>query len=394
MIGRQTCGLSSTHEQLRTGTRALPPCEVTAVDGSLVLSQTLPLLGKRYKFIRNVGHGTFSQILLCKDTYAVDSDDQPRPGCAQVVAIKVMNRKYGAIGVQELEMLRFLNSRDTGDCAHLARVVSAFDFYGHFCIVMKRLGSSLLALQRNWSTPRSLLPSVAPHAFLAPLRKLSVQVLSSLLYLERSGVIHADIKPENILSDDLRDRHDCPTGSDLKASMEHATLRAGRFRLIDFGNSMLCENAPMYYDDFEVQSLCYRAPEVLLGLPFGPPIDMWSFGCVLAELVTGSALFIGKNRRELLTKMANLLGPLPVAVFAKAKFFPVFNAEEPGQFSRVDLDNTPGGKDIWELRRAKLKEHLGTKDMPLVDFLDRSVCHCTVTVVQLFRPSMSQVLAV
>ena len=81
-------------------------------------------------------------------------------------------------------------------------------------------------------------------------------------------------------------------------------------------------------------------------------------------------------------------------MFAKAKFFPVFNAEEPGQFSRVDLDNTPGGKDIWELRRAKLKEHLGTKDMPLVDFLDRSVCHCTVTVVQFFRPSMSQVLAV
>jgi hypothetical protein len=49
-----------------------------------VLSSALPLLGGRYRFIRDVGHGTFSQILLCADTYAVDADGKPRRGCAQV----------------------------------------------------------------------------------------------------------------------------------------------------------------------------------------------------------------------------------------------------------------------------------------------------------------------
>jgi serine/threonine protein kinase len=47
---------------------------------------------------------------------------------------------------------------------------------------------------------------------------------------------------------------------------------------------MLAQHGTLYHDDFEVQSLCYRAPEVLLGRPFGAPIDMWSLGCVLAEL--------------------------------------------------------------------------------------------------------------
>jgi serine/threonine protein kinase len=167
-----------------------------------------------------------------------------------------------------------------------------------------------------------------------------------------------------------------------EGGQEEAGHHIGRFRLADFGNAILVENASLYYDDFEVphpphthtnafsnafsnansaveggggrhgrglprsltctcsslrrtsqvQSLCYRAPEVLLGLPFGAPIDMWSFGCVVAELVTGSTLFGGRSRRELLGKMAALLGPLPRPVFAKAKFFPVFHAEDPGQF--------------------------------------------------------------
>ncbi len=44
-----------------------------------------------------------------------------------------------------------------------------------------------------------------------------------------------------------------------------------------------------------IQSRFYRSPEVILGLPYSMPIDMWSFGCILAELYTGYPLFPGKN---------------------------------------------------------------------------------------------------
>lgn len=47
-----------------------------------------------------------------------------------------------------------------------------------------------------------------------------------------------------------------------------------------------------------IQSRFYRSPEVILGLPYGLPIDMWSFGCILAELYTGYPLFPGENEVE------------------------------------------------------------------------------------------------
>ena len=108
--------------------------------------------------------------------------------------------------------------------------------------------------------------------------KVAAQLLAALSLLHRSGVIHADIKPENIL---LRDND--------------ATCCA--VKLADFGNAMNAteEDTAMYYGSFELQSLWYRAPEVILGLPFSCAIDMWSAGCVLAELYLGEPLFVGAD---------------------------------------------------------------------------------------------------
>ena len=96
-----------------------------------------------------------------------------------------------------------LSSADSNDCARIVRTVSAFDFHGHFCIVMVRLGSSLLHWRRQQHLSLSRLPASMGDAqtlMIRPLRKLVIQLLSSLLFLHRRGVIHADMKPENILT--------------------------------------------------------------------------------------------------------------------------------------------------------------------------------------------------
>ncbi|PIK48715.1 putative homeodomain-interacting protein kinase 3, partial [Apostichopus japonicus] len=56
-------------------------------------------------------------------------------------------------------------------------------------------------------------------------------------------------------------------------------------KVIDFGNAIHCvyDELALYYDDYELQTIVYRAPEVICGLPFGTEIDLWSVGCILAE---------------------------------------------------------------------------------------------------------------
>ena len=58
-------------------------------------------------------------------------------------------------------------------------------------------------------------------------------------------------------------------------------------KVIDLGSSCFISDHLSSY----VQSRSYRAPEVILGLPYDQKIDIWSFGCILAELLTGSVLF-------------------------------------------------------------------------------------------------------
>lgn len=58
-----------------------------------------------------------------------------------------------------------------------------------------------------------------------------------------------------------------------------------------------------------IQSRFYRSPEVILGMSYGLPIDMWSLGCILAELFTGYPIFPGENEQEQLACIMEVFGP-------------------------------------------------------------------------------------
>jgi len=123
---------------------------------------------------------------------------------------------------------------------------------------------------------------------LSLIRKIAYQVLTSLYFLSPSGtnIIHSDLKPENIL---LRE----PTKSGVK--------------IIDFGSS--CRRNEQIYT--YIQSRFYRAPEVILGLPYSQAIDMWSLGCILVELHTGEPLFPGDNETHQLGIISEVFGMVP-----------------------------------------------------------------------------------
>jgi dual specificity tyrosine-phosphorylation-regulated kinase 2/3/4 len=104
--------------------------------------------------------------------------------------------------------------------------------------------------------------------------------------LRDENVIHCDLKPENIL---LKS----PDKSGIK--------------VIDFGSSCFSNERIYTY----IQSRFYRAPEIILGIPYTAAIDMWSFGCILAELYTGFPLFPGESEMEQLSLIMEIKGIPP-----------------------------------------------------------------------------------
>jgi dual-specificity kinase len=84
--------------------------------------------------------------------------------------------------------------------------------------------------------------------------------------------------------------------------------------LIDFGNATWEHQ----YHSSIVSTRHYRAPEVILGLPWSYPCDMWSLGCILAELLSGDAVFQTHDNLEHLAMMEAVLGRIPPALARRA----------------------------------------------------------------------------
>lgn len=151
----------------------------------------------------------------------------------------------------------------------------SFYFRGHLCISTELLSMNLYELIKAYEFKGFPLTLI---------RRFAKQILSSLVMLKGKRVIHCDLKPENILL-----AH--PLHSEIK--------------VIDFGSSCF-ENEKVYT---YIQSRFYRSPEVILGMSYGMPIDMWSLGCILAELLTGYPIFPGENEQEQLACIMEIFGP-------------------------------------------------------------------------------------
>lgn len=162
--------------------------------------------------------------------------------------------------------------------------------------------------------------------------------------MKEIGIIHCDLKPENILF--------------TSASCE-------RVKIIDFGSACTDFKAGFSY----VQSRFYRSPEVVLGLPYNHAVDMWSFGCIIAELITGTPLFPALNEKELLEFFIIRIGLPPpdmVEQCRKRKIFFDSNGKLiKSRVSRIPYNSEPRSDSI---RRTLHRE----KDDSLIDFIEVS----------------------
>lgn len=173
------------------------------------------------------------------------------------------------------------------------------------------------------------------------IRRFTKQILASLVLLFHHRVIHCDLKPENI----------------LLAHPLHTEIK-----VIDFGSSCF-ENEKVYT---YIQSRFYRSPEVILGMSYGMPIDMWSLGCIMAELYTGYPIFPGENEQEQLACIMEIFGQPEKHVMDKSRRRKIFFDSHGKPRQTV----SPKGRR----RRPHSKElHQALKcdDQPFLDFIAR-----------------------
>jgi len=240
----------------------------------------------RYKILRVMGEGTFGKVVECWDREL-----------KQYLAIKIIRaiEKYRDAAMIEIEVLETIQRHDPQKLKPCIQLLSWFDFRNHVCMIFERYGLSLYDfLKKNYY-----------HGFrLEHIRHFALQILEAVHFLHDLTLVHTDLKPENILlvnsSYDVEKSIRIPFSTDIK--------------LIDFGSATF----DSHHHTAVVSTRHYRAPEVILGLGWTYPCDIWSIGCILVELYTGEALFQTHENLEHLALMEKMLGPIPEHIISKA----------------------------------------------------------------------------
>lgn len=245
------------------------------------------MIGPDFRVIEKVGEGTYCNAYSCVDKKTQD-----------VVIIKACRSKKENVEAAEDEIKTMHKLNQLDPHSHFfVRYYGHFIFEGHTCIVYEKLGYTLFhILESHDFRPFST------HA----VRSFMWQIINALHILHTNGIVHTDLKLENILLkyERMIDRD----GFDMKTQKPSTGIK-----LIDFGSS----DSGTHWHKHLVTTRHYRAPEILMGLKWGYECDIWSLGCILAELSLGDIEFDSKDLVEHLFLIQHMIGPIPISMWSR-----------------------------------------------------------------------------
>ncbi|KKF92380.1 Serine/threonine-protein kinase prp4 [Ceratocystis platani] len=221
------------------------------------------ILAGRYQLQSTLGKGMFSGVAR-----AIDLTTK------ELVAIKII-RNNDALrkgGLTEVSILQKLNEADPDNRKHIIRFGRSFEHKGHLCMVFENLSLNLREVLKKFGNNVGI--------NLNATRAYAYQIFVALAHMRACTIIHADLKPDNILVNENRKV----------------------LKICDLGTAVDRSDAATSHDEVApyLVSRFYRAPEIILGIPYDYAVDMWSIGCTLYELYTGKILFTGDNNNQML----------------------------------------------------------------------------------------------
>uniref|UniRef100_A0A1I7TF49 Cyclin-dependent kinase 7 n=1 Tax=Caenorhabditis tropicalis TaxID=1561998 RepID=A0A1I7TF49_9PELO len=223
-------------------------------------------MSKRYETIRHLGEGQFANVYMAKDLES-----------GEVVAIKKIklgSREEAKDGInrtaiREIKLLKEI---------HHDNIITLRDVIGHrtsIQLVFDFMDTDLEHVVKD------------QHIILSPahIKNITMQTLLGMEFLHTHWILHRDLKPNNLLMNSM-----------------------GRVKVTDFGLARFFGSPNRNYTH-QVVTRWYRAPELLFGArSYGVGIDIWSIGCIIAELMLRNPIFPGDSDLDQLVKIFNVLG--------------------------------------------------------------------------------------
>ncbi|KAJ3502639.1 hypothetical protein NLJ89_g8795 [Agrocybe chaxingu] len=272
---------------------------------SVILGEQLD--SGRYQVFSSLGKGMFANVVRARVLQS-DSGDVGREVAIKI--IRCQESMYRA-GLKEVQILNKLKQADPEDKKHIVRLERTFEHRGHLCLVFESMSMNLRDVVKRFGKDVGL--------NIRAVRAYAHQLFLALSLLRKLNIMHADIKPDNILVNEQKNH-----------------VKVVRF---------------------------YRAPEIILGIPYDPSLDIWSIGCTLYELYTGKILFPGRSNNQMLLLMMELKGRFNGKMIKKAKFGDVY-FDEMGGFESVEKDRVTGNDVVRKVHISKPSRDIRVRLMP------------------------------
>ncbi|RPD55297.1 kinase-like protein [Lentinus tigrinus ALCF2SS1-7] len=282
--------------------------------------------GGRYQVFSSLGKGMFANVVRAR---VLQSDANEAGKEVAIKIVRCQESMYKA-GLKEAQILMKIKQADPEDKKHIVRLERTFEHRGHLCLVFESMSMNLREVVKRFGKDVGL--------NIRAVRAYAHQLFLALSLLRKCNIMHADIKPDNILVN------------------EQKTL----LKLCDLGSaSDASENDITPY----LVSRFYRAPEIIMGHPYDPAIDIWSIGCTLYELYTGKILFPGRSNNQMLLHMMELKGRFNTKMIKRAKFGDMY-FDELGAFLSVEQDRVTGSDVVKKVHITKPARDLRQRLMP------------------------------
>lgn len=292
-----------------------------------ILVEVNSVIAGRYHVSEYLGSAAFSKAIQAHDLHT---------GMDVCMKIIKNNKDFFDQSLDEIKLLKYVNKHDPADRYHILRLYDYFYHREHLFIVCELLRANLYEFQKFNKESGGEIYFTMPR-----LQSITRQCLEALGFLHDLGLIHCDLKPENIL---VKSYSRC------------------EIKVIDLGSSCFQTDHLCSY----VQSRSYRAPEVILGLPYDQKIDIWSLGCILAELCSGNVLFQNDSLATLLARIIGILGPIDPEMLAKGQDTHKYFTKNHVLYERIE--ETEQLEYILP-KKTSLSHRLPTADPGFVEFV-------------------------